>query len=167
MRCLGIDPGTAICGCSIVDMQGMQMTPVWYDAIFTTPDQKAEDRLLQIYNDMNDILDHFHPDVMSIEKLFFNRNVNTAIPVAQARGVVLLAAAQRQLPILEFTPGQVKQAVAGTGSATKDQVTYMVMQILKIKQKPKPDDVADALAMAICGLHSAYSLGWLRGAKPQ
>ena len=68
MRCLGIDPGTAICGCSIVDMQGMQMTPVWYDAIFTTPDQKAEDRLLQIYNDMNDILDHFHPDVMSIEK---------------------------------------------------------------------------------------------------
>jgi len=166
MRCLGIDPGTAICGCSVVDAVGMKMQPLWYDAIMTTPDMKAENRLLQIYNDMHDIINHFHPDVMSIEKLYFNRNVNTAIPVAQARGIVLLAAAEHKLPILEFTPGQVKQAVAGTGRATKEQVTYMVMQILKLKVKPTPDDVADALAMAICGLNCAFSKRWTDGVQP-
>ena len=102
---------------------------------------------------------------MSVEKLFFNRNVTTAIPVGQARGVVLLSAAMQNLPILEFTPMQVKLAVVGYGNANKEQVTFMVQHLLNLREKPKPDDVADALAMAICGLHTASSQRWLSFSK--
>ena len=163
MIALGIDPGTAICGYGVVEQKGNRLTPLFYGAVFTSKDQAPEMRLKKIYQDLSDIIGHFHPDLMSVEKLFFNRNVTTAIPVGQARGVVLLAAAMQDLPILEFTPMQIKLAVVGYGKADKEQVTYMVQRILNIREKPKPDDVADALAMAICGLNTGLSSRWDKG----
>ena len=106
------------------------------------------------------LLDEYRPDVMSVEQLFFNRNVTTAISVGQARGVALLTAANRGIQITEFTPMEIKQAVVGYGGANKEQVTFMVQKLLNIRTKPKPDDVADALAVAICGLHTAATRRW-------
>ena len=102
MLALGIDPGTAICGYGVVEMQGSRMKPVFYGSILTDKDWRPEERLLKTHQDVSDIIEHFHPDFMSIEKLFFNRNVNTAIPVSQARGVLLLAAAKQKLPVLKL-----------------------------------------------------------------
>jgi crossover junction endodeoxyribonuclease RuvC len=157
MIALGIDPGTAICGYGVVELSGNHLTPLYYGAVITTKDMAPELRLKKIFDDLSDLIKHFHPDIMSVEKLFFNRNVTTAIPVGQARGVVLLAAAMQNLPILEFTPMEVKLSVVGYGKADKEQVTFMVQRILNIREKIRPDDVADALAMAICGLHTASS----------
>ena len=122
MLALGIDPGTAICGYGVVEMKGSTLKPVFYGSILTGKDWRPEERLLKIHQDVSDIIGHFQPEFMSIEKLYFNRNVNTAIPVAQARGVVLLAAAEHNLPILEFTPMQIKKSVTGTGGAEKNQI---------------------------------------------
>ena len=158
MLALGIDPGTAICGYGVVERKGSALRPVLYGSILTVKDWSPEERLLRIHQDISDIIGHFHPDFMSIEKLYFNRNVNTAIPVAQARGVVLLAAAERKLPILEFTPMQIKKSVTGTGAAEKKQVIYMVQRLLGIQEKLDPDDTADALAAAICGLNQVRIL---------
>jgi len=158
MLALGIDPGTAICGYGVVEMKGSVLRPVFYGSILTDKDWRPEERLLRIYQDVSDIIRHFHPDFMSVEKLYFNRNVNTAIPVAQARGVVLLAAAEQKLPVLEFTPMQIKKSVTGTGTAAKKQVVFMVQQLLGIREKIDPDDTADALAAAICGLNQARVL---------
>ena len=160
MLALGIDPGTAICGYGLVELVGNRLRPIHYGAVFTDKDMPAELRLKKIYEDIGQLIDEYHPDIMSVEKLFFNRNVTTAIPVGQARGVVLLTAANKNLPILEFTPMQIKLAVVGTGSANKEQVTFMVQHLLNIRQKIKPDDVADALAAAICGLHTASTRRW-------
>ena len=110
----------------------------------------------KIYDELSVLLDEYRPDVMSVEQLFFNRNVTTAISVGQARGVALLTAANRGIQITEFTPMQIKQAVV----ANKEQVTFMVQKLLDIRTKPKPDDVADALAVAICGLHTAATRRW-------
>ena len=160
MLALGIDPGTAICGYGLVELVGNRLRPIHYGAVFTDKDMPAELRLKKIYEDIGQLIDEYHPDIMSVEKLFFNRNVTTAIPVGQARGVVLLTAANKNLPILEFTPMQIKLAVVGTGSANKEQVTFMVQHLLNIRQKIRPDDVADALAAAICGLHTASTRRW-------
>ena len=157
MLVLGIDPGTAICGYGLVDMTGNRLRPVFYGSILTDKDMLPELRLKKIYDDLCDIIEHFHPDYMSIEKLFFNRNVDTAIPVGQARGVILLAAAKNNLRLLERTPLQVKQSVTGYGKATKEQVIYMVTKLLNLPKPPKPDDVADALAVAICTSHMMNS----------
>ena len=162
MLVLGIDPGTAICGYAVVEQVGNRIHAVQYGAVFTDKDMKPEMRLKKIYEEISGLIGHYKPDLMSIEKLFFNRNVTTAIPVGQARGVVLLAAANQGLPILEFTPMQIKSSVVGTGSATKDQVTYMVQHLLNIKEKPKPDDVADAIAAALCGINTASTLRWIQ-----
>lgn len=153
MLALGVDPGTAICGYGLVDMKGGFLRPVFHGAVLTEKDWAPELRLKKIHDDISDIICHFHPEFLSIEKLYFNRNVNTAIPVAQARGVVLLAAAEAGLPILEYTPMQIKKAVTGTGAAEKKQVTYMVQRLLGIREPITPDDTADALAAAICGLN--------------
>lgn len=155
MLALGIDPGTAICGYGVVEMQGSRMKPVFYGSILTDKDWRPEERLLKIHQDVSDIIEHFHPDFMSIEKLYFNRNVNTAIPVSQARGVLLLAAAKQKLPVLEFTPLQIKENVTGSGTADKKQIIYVVRKLLDIREDIKPDDTADALAAAICGLKHA------------
>ena len=154
MLALGIDPGTAICGYAVVSLEGNHLTPIRYGAVFTEKDLLMELRLKKIYEELTAIIEEYKPDFMSVEKLFFNTNVTTAITVGQARGVIVLTAANRGIPVVEYTPIQIKQAVVGYGGASKQQVTFMVQKLLNIRETPKPDDVADALATAICGLHS-------------
>ena len=150
MLALGIDPGTAICGYGFVEEKGSRLIAHEYGAITTSPKARPEDRLMTIYDSLDELIKKYHPDVMGVEQLFFNRNVTTAIPVGQARGVVLLAAAKNRIQLVERTPLQVKQAVTGYGTATKQQVIYMVTRLLNLPKPPKPDDVADALAIGIC-----------------
>ena len=157
MLALGIDPGTAICGYGLVELQGNHLRPIHYGAVFTDKDMAMELRLKKIYEELSALIVQYKPDFMSVEKLFFNRNVTTAIAVGQARGVIVLTAAMQAVPVVEYTPIQIKQAITGTGRADKEQVTFMAQKLLNITEKPKPDDVADALAIAICGLHSESS----------
>ena len=160
MLALGIDPGTAICGYGLVESQGSRLIAHEYGAVTTSPKARMEDRLMKLYDGLDALIKEYHPDVMGVEQLFFNRNVTTAIPVGQARGSVLLTAAKNGLELVERTPLQVKQAVTGYGKATKDQVIYMVTKILHLPKAPHPDDVADALAIAICTTHCMNSLAW-------
>lgn len=149
MRILGIDPGTGILGFGVIDVVKGQ--PVLVDAgVIRTP-VKEDDavRLLTIYEELTEIIAQNKPDIMSVEKLFFARNVTTAMTVSQARGVVLLCAMQAGMKIYEYTPMQIKQALTGYGKADKKQMQEMVRIILKLKETPKPDDAADALAAAI------------------
>ena len=160
MITLGIDPGTAICGYGFVETVGSRLRPLAYGSVFTVPEMRMEERLMKIYDALDTLIKKHKPEVMGVEKLFFNRNVTTAIPVGQARGVVLLAAAKNSLPIVERTPMQIKQDVTGYGKATKEQVIYMVSKLLHLAEPPKPDDVADALAVAICTTHCMGSAAW-------
>ena len=153
MRIMGIDPGYAIVGVGIVDYNRNRFSTLEYGAITTTPDQPFPKRLQTIYEDYTTLLDRFHPEAVSIEKLYFGNNVTTGIDVAQARGLILLGAAQRNIPIFEYSPVQIKQAVVGYGNAEKHQVIYMTTKVLNLKSPPKPDDVADALAVAITHAH--------------
>ena len=153
MRIMGIDPGYAIVGVGIVDYNRGRFATLEYGAITTTPDQLFPKRLQTIYEDYTTLLDQFHPEAVSIEKLYFGNNVTTGIDVAQARGLILLGAAQRNIPIFEYSPVQIKQAVVGYGNAEKHQVIYMTTKLLNLKSPPKPDDVADALAVAITHAH--------------
>ena len=150
---MGIDPGYAIVGVGIVDYNRNRFSTLEYGAITTTPDQLFPKRLQTIYEDYTTLLDRFHPEAVSIEKLYFGNNVTTGIDVAQARGLILLGAAQRNIPIFEYSPVQIKQAVVGYGNAEKHQVIYMTTKLLNLKSSPKPDDVADALAVAITHAH--------------
>ena len=153
MRILGIDPGTAICGYGCVEWIQGRLRPIAYGAIRTGPELPLEKRLLLIHERLQKLLTELQPERIGVEQLFFNRNVTTAMAVGQARGVILLAAAQANLPNEEYTPGQIKQAVTGYGKADKGQVTGMTVRLLGLKETPKPDDVADALAIAICTAH--------------
>lgn len=155
---LGIDPGYAIVGCGVIRYERNVFTLLGYGAINTDKDMEFNDRLLKIYNDINELLVRFKPDAVSIERLYFNTNQKTAIAVAQARGVVLLAVRQKNIPIYEYTPLQVKQSIVGYGRAEKKQVQEMTKIFLHLDKIPKPDDAADALAMAICHAHSSGSL---------
>ncbi|NGM81921.1 crossover junction endodeoxyribonuclease RuvC [Paenibacillus sp. 7124] len=157
MRILGIDPGIAIVGFGFIDKNGSKLTPVQYGCIQTEAHTPEEERLLHVYEGMLQLIDRYKPEAVAMEKLFFNRNVTTAMSVGQARGVLVLAAVQRGLPVAEYTPMQVKQAIVGYGKAEKKQVQEMVRMYLKLSAVPKPDDVADALAVAICHAHS-YTL---------
>ncbi len=157
MRILGIDPGYAIVGYGIVDTNGYNFGVVGYGAITTQANIPFPQRLKAIYDDMLTIIDKYHPEELSIERLYFNTNTTTAIDVAQARGVILLAAENRGVKINEYTPLQVKQAVTGYGKAEKRQVMEMVKSLLNLKAVPKPDDTADALALALCHGHFAGS----------
>jgi crossover junction endodeoxyribonuclease RuvC len=155
MLVLGIDPGTATTGYGIIDdSNGNEIRTVEYGVISTNAGLAAELRLLEIYQKLNEIILLHRPDCSAVEKLFFQRNVTTAIGVGQARGVLLLSLAQAGLPVFEYTPNEVKQTVTGYGSAGKKQVQEMVKAILNLKEIPKPDDAADALAIAICHCHS-------------
>ena len=160
MLVLGIDPGTAICGYGIVSMEGSRLRPIHYGAVLTDKKMANQERLAIIYDELTEIVKTYKPDIVAVEQLFFNKNATTAIAVGQARGVILLVSAHQKIKLAEYTPLQVKQAVTGYGRADKDQVTFMVQKLLNIKEKPKPDDVADALAIAICGLHSSSSGFW-------
>jgi crossover junction endodeoxyribonuclease RuvC len=166
MRVLGIDPGIATMGFGFIDKEGHKLTPVQYGCIETKAGLPQELRLKQIYESVCSLLDQYKPDTVAVEKLFFNKNVTNAFSVGQARGVFMLAAAQRGLPIGEYTPMQVKQAVVGYGAAEKRQVQEMVKMLLKLITIPKPDDVADALAVAICHAHSIVLNERMNGVTP-
>lgn len=158
MIILGIDPGYAIVGYGVLKYEGNRFTIVEYGAITTPAGMPFEKRLSLIYQGLNEIMDRTKPEAMSIEKLFYNNNAKTVIDVAQARGVTILAAENHGLKIQEFTPLQVKQSVVGYGRAEKKQVQEMTRMILKLDKIPKPDDTADALAMAICYAHCSGSI---------
>lgn len=165
MRVLGIDPGIAIVGFGFIDKQGHKLIPVQYGCIQTKAHTDPAVRLKEVYDSMLQLIDTYKPDAMAIEKLFFNKNVTTAFTVAESRGVIQLAAVQRGLSLAEYTPLQVKQAVVGYGKAEKKQVQEMVKLFLKLSAVPKPDDVADALAIAICHAHSAVLQQKMNGAS--
>lgn len=159
MVILGIDPGYAIVGYGVIQAQMGRYRPLEYGAITTQAGQVFEDRLLCIFENLSAVLAHSRPDAVSIEKLYFQNNQKTAIGVAEARGVILLAARRANVPIYEYTPLQVKMAVTGYGQAKKPQVMEMTRKLLCLKEVPKPDDTADALAIAIChGQASGSSL---------
>lgn len=149
MRILGIDPGIAIVGYGIVDMIGNSFKVVDYNSIITDAKMELPTRLQKIYRELNDIIRKYEPDDIAFEELFFNKNVKTAITVAQARGVEVLCAKKSGCEIFEYTPLQIKQALVGYGRAEKKQVQEMVKIILNLEKIPKPDDVADGLAVAI------------------
>lgn len=155
MRILGIDPGFAITGYSIIEYKGNHFTLIDSGAILTKAGESFPDRLVKIYDDMQNIIDTYKPEVLSIEELFFNTNTTTAINVAQARGIVLVVAKKNNVPIYEYTPLQIKQSVVGYGRADKIQVQKMVKTILGVDKLPKLDDTTDSMAAAICHAHSA------------
>ena len=158
MRILGIDPGYGITGFGIVDAQRNNFTLLQYGAITTPAGTDFPLRLQMIYNDMTELLMVARPDAVAIEELFFGQNVTTGIGVAQSRGVILLAVQQAGIPIFQYKPMQVKQAVVGYGNATKHQVQDMTKRILHLQSIPKPDDAADAIAIALCHARSSTSL---------
>ena len=158
MRILGIDPGYAIVGWGVIDYQNTHFSVVDYGAILTEAGTPFNERLERIYDETGAILRRYTPQSMAIEKLFYNTNAKTVIDVGQARGVLVLAAQQHKLEIAEYTPLQVKQSVVGYGRAEKKQVQEMTKLILNLEKIPKPDDTADALALAICHAHAAGSL---------
>ncbi|AHF07483.1 crossover junction endodeoxyribonuclease RuvC [Desulfitobacterium metallireducens] len=158
MQILGIDPGTAIMGYGLIEKQGNRLIPITYASWRTPAHIPMSERLLMLYTEMKAFIEAHRPEQVAVEELFFNRNTTTAISVGQARGVVLLAAAQAGIPVYEYTPLQVKQAVVGYGKADKKQVQQMVRALLGLNEIPKPDDTADALAIAICHAHSVNLL---------
>ena len=155
MLAIGIDPGTAICGYGIVESQGSRLRSVDYGAIQTNAAFPTAERLQIIHRELNKLLNHYKPAIAGVEQLFFNKNVRTAMTVSQARGVILLTIANHNIRLEEYTPLQVKQSVVGYGKGTKEQVAYMTQRLLSLAEKPTPDDAADALAIAICTLHSS------------
>ncbi len=155
MRILGIDPGTGILGFGVIDVEKGKLKLVDAGVIRTPVNQEDSERLNTIYDELHEIIIELKPQVMSVEKLFFAQNVTTAMSVAQARGVVLLCGKQHQLELFEYTPLQIKQALTSYGRADKKQMQEMVKVFLGLKEVPKPDDCADALAAAIC--HSMTS----------
>lgn len=155
MKILGIDPGIAIVGYGMIEYQSGRFGVIDYGAVTTKAGMKLSDRLRNIYEDINILIERFQPDAFAVEELFFNTNVTTGIAVAHGRGVIVLAAAVQNVPIFEYTPLQVKQGVAGYGRADKAQVQRMVKSLLNLSAIPKPDDVSDALAVAICHAHTS------------
>lgn len=154
MRVLGIDPGIAITGYGILEDRGGTVVAVDYGCVRTPSSQTLAERLLTLYDSLVVIVERARPDVVAVEEVFFSKNVETALSVGQARGVVLLTAAQRGLPVAEYTPPQVKLAIAGYGGASKQQMQSMVQRLLDLAELPRPDDAADALAVAICHARS-------------
>ena len=154
MRIMGIDPGYAIVGVGLVDYDNVRFSLVEYGAITTPAELPFETRLRQIYDDMVGLITQYRPDAVAMEQLFFTTNRTTAIAVAEARGVLLLAAEQQGVPVFSYTPLQVKSAVVGYGKAEKEQVMEMTRRLLNLKSVPQPDDAADALAIAICHGHN-------------
>lgn len=155
---LGIDPGTATTGFGLVTVANGRLTALDYGVIRTAPEDPPAARLRRIFQGVGDLIRSASPDCVAVEQLFFNKNVRSALAVGQARGVVLLAASMGGLSVAEYTPLQVKQAVVGYGRAEKQQIQHMVKVLLGLEDIPRPDDAADALAIAICHSHSSQSL---------
>jgi crossover junction endodeoxyribonuclease RuvC len=161
---LGIDPGTAALGYGIVERRGGALRAVDHGVVATSPDLPLGERLLAIHTALGDLIATHAPSVVAVERLYFSRNAQTAMAVGHARGVVLLAAAAGRVPVREATPSEVKLAVAGFGSADKEQVSRMVALVLGMAARPTPDDSADALAVAVCIANSLGQVG--RGSRP-
>ena len=155
MRVLSVDPGLGITGFSILDTKRNQTHLFAYGTIKPKAKDSLPKRLNYLFEEMNKILDQFSPDVMAIEDAFYSKNVKSAMTLGQARGSLILAAAQADIPVHEFAPRKVKMSVCGNGAATKEQVSYMVTQILKLKDPPKPLDVSDAIAVGLCYINQA------------
>ncbi|MBE6563785.1 MAG: crossover junction endodeoxyribonuclease RuvC [Ruminococcaceae bacterium] len=157
MRIIGIDPGLAIVGYGVLEYKAGRFTTLAYGSITTPAHTEIPDRLQSIYHQLDDLIKMYRPEDIAVEELFFHNNQKTVISVAEARGVILLCAKMNGLNIYEYTPLQVKQAVVGYGRAEKKQVISMVTSLLNLKEPPKPDDTADALAIAVCRAHSGGS----------
>ncbi len=157
MIILGVDPGLAIVGWGVVDYRASHFEVLGYGSVRTPAGASTEQRLSEIYDGLSEIIEKYKPEQMAVEELFFNTNITTGIRVAEARGVILLSATRHGVPVAEYTPLQVKQAVVGYGRAEKKQVITMVTMLLGLKSPPKPDDTADALAIAVCHAHSGNS----------
>lgn len=155
MNVIGIDPGIARTGYGVLSTGGRFPAPLTFGCIETGGECSTADRLLQVYETVLGLLDDYNPAWIAMEKLFFSRNVTSAMHVSEARGVVLLAAAQRRVQVAEYTPNQVKQAVTGSGRADKRQVQEMMRRLLRLDEIPRPDDAADGLAIALCHIHTA------------
>ena len=158
MRILGVDPGIATVGFGLLDADRGRQALVCCGVISTPAGTSLSSRLDRIYSDLEELIASYHPEAMAVEELFFNTNITTGISVAHGRGVILLAAYRAGVPIFEYTPSQVKQAVVGYGKAEKKQVIDMVTRILHLPSPPKPDDAADAVALALCHARSTTSL---------
>jgi crossover junction endodeoxyribonuclease RuvC len=156
MLVLGIDPGTALCGYGLVHAEKDDLSLVTYGAVSTPSNSPLPSRLLQIYTGLSGLAAEYHPDAAAVEKLFFAKNARTALAVGHARGVALLVAAQANMPVFEYTPNEVKQAIVGYGRADKHQMQQMVRTLLRLDFIPEPDDAADAIAIAICHLQSSH-----------
>ncbi len=167
MRILGLDPGIAIVGFGVIDAERGQFRSLTYGAIRTPAGLALSERLEIIYQDMIQLLDSMQPEAVAVEELFFNTNITTGISVAHGRGILLLSCRQKGIPIYEYTPLQVKQSVVGYGRAEKKQVMEMVRQMLHLTEVPKPDDAADALAIALCHGRAATSLLFHAGENGQ
>lgn len=163
MRILGVDPGYGIIGYSIMEYKNNKFKLIKADSIQTKPNSNFNERLCVIYSKLNEIIKEFNPNEAAVETLYFNKNTKTAIEVAEARGVILLALKQFNLNIGEYTPLQIKQAVTGYGRAEKKQVQQMLLNVLCLEKVPKLDDITDAMAVAVCHAHSSGSL--LNGLK--
>ena len=158
MRILGIDPGIAIVGFGLIESRGMQVQMLQYGAVTTEAGLPLATRLYQIQRDLESLIAALEPDAIAVEELFFNNNITTGIAVAHGRGIILYTAEKCGVPLFEYTPSQVKQAVVGYGKAEKAQVMDMTRRLLHLKAVPRPDDAADALAIALCHARSATSL---------
>ncbi len=154
MVILGIDPGTATTGYGVIKKDKSQLRLLDYGVIKTTNKKTTGERLQKIHKELSQLLVAFRPNIISVERLYFFKNLKTALPVSEAKGVILLAASQKNIKVKEFTPLQVKMGICGYGRAEKQQMQKMVQKILKTKELPKPDDAADALAIAICCAHT-------------
>ena len=155
---MGVDPGNALCGYGVIITEGTRLRALAYGAIATSAAANAGSRLKVVFEGIEDIIRQYRPAIVGVEQLFFNKNIRTAMSVSQARGVVLLAAARNGIPVVEFSPLQVKQSVVGYGRATKDQVVFMTQKLLGLTERPHPDDAADALAVAICAAHRGETI---------
>lgn len=157
MIILGIDPGLAIVGWGVIEYSGSHFRTLGYGSIDTPAGMETEERLSLIFDGIKKLIETYHPDQMAVEELFFNTNITTGIRVAEARGVIIMCAHRLGVKVFEYTPLQVKQAVVGYGRAEKKQVITMVTMFLGLPKPPKPDDTADALAIAVCHAHSGAS----------
>jgi crossover junction endodeoxyribonuclease RuvC len=153
MIIVGIDPGLATVGFGVIQKGEEKIIPVSYGCIQTSSEKQTSERLLEIYNEINALFEKYNPQAVAIEKLFFNKNVTSALSVSEARGVILLAAQRKQIPVFEYTPAQIKQAITGTGHADKRQMQEMITRVLGLDELPRPDDAADGLSIALCHIH--------------
>ncbi|MCX9011107.1 MAG: crossover junction endodeoxyribonuclease RuvC [Candidatus Methanoperedens sp.] len=153
MIVIGIDPGLATVGFGVILKNGEVITPVSYGCIRTSAEKQTPERLMEIYNEVCALLEKYAPDMIAIERLFFSKNVTNAMSVSEARGVIFLAAQQKNIPVFEYTPNRVKQAVTGSGRADKKQMQEMIKRLLGLDEIPQPDDAADGLSIALCHIN--------------